>query len=172
MRHLLPAAALLALSAATTAPAAEPEQFRAVAVMRDAAGRQVGTATLAQDEAGVRIAIGLKGLPPGRHGFHLHAAARCEGPDFASAGTHFNPGKKAHGPTGTADAHAGDLPDLVADGEGFAMTGFIARGVTLAPGPNSLLGGAGTALVVVSGPDDGKAGPDGARLVCGVVTRR
>jgi len=25
---------------------------------------------------------------------------------------------------------------------------------------------------VVSGPDDGKAGPDGARLVCGVVTRR
>jgi Cu-Zn family superoxide dismutase len=173
MRHLLRASAMLLLStAATHAPAAEPEQPRAIAIMRDAAGKQVGTATLAHDEAGVRIAIGLKGLPPGRHGFHLHAAARCEGPDFASAGPHFNPGKKAHGPSGTADAHAGDLPDLLADADGFAMTGFIARGVTLAPGPNSLLGGAGTALVVVSGPDDGKDGPGGARLVCGVVTRR
>ena len=173
MRHLLRASALLLLStAATHAPAAEPEQLRAVAIMRDAAGRQVGTATLAQDEVGVRIAIGLRGLPPGRHGFHLHAVARCEGPDFASAGPHFNPGMKAHGPSGTPDSHAGDLPDLVADGDGFAMTGFIARGVTLAPGPNSLLGGVGTALVVASGPDDGKAAPDGSRLVCGVVTRR
>jgi Cu-Zn family superoxide dismutase len=173
MRHPSRAAALLLLSAAATyAPAAEPEQIRAIAILRDATGKQVGTATLAPDEVGVRIAVGLKGLPPGRHGFHLHAVARCEGPDFASAGPHFNPGKKAHGPSGTPEAHAGDLPDLLADGEGFAMTGFIARGVTLAPGPNSLLGGAGTALVVAEGPDDGKAAPGGSRLVCGVVTRR
>jgi Cu-Zn family superoxide dismutase len=173
MRLLTLAAALLAwTTAASAAPPAEAEPLRAIAILRDGAGKQVGTATLAQDEAGVRIAIGVKGLPPGRHGFHLHAAGRCEGPDFASAGPHFNPGKKAHGAPGAAEAHAGDLPELVADADGFAMVGFIARGVGLSPGPTSLLGGAGTALVLTTGPDDGKAEPSGSRLVCGVVTKR
>lgn len=173
MRHLPLAAALLALTtAASAAPPGEAEPVRAVAILRNGAGKQVGTATLAPDEAGVRIAIGVKGLSPGRHGFHLHAAGRCEGPDFASAGPHFNPGKKAHGPPGSAESHAGDLTELVADADGVAVVGFIARGVSLAPGPVSLLGGAGTALVITSGPDDGTVEPAGARLVCGVVTRR
>jgi Cu-Zn family superoxide dismutase len=173
MRALPLAAALLALTtAATAAPPVEAEPVRAIAILRNGAGKQLGTATLAQDEAGVRIAIGVKGLPPGRHGFHLHAAGRCEGPDFNSAGPHFNPGKKAHGVPGSTEFHAGDLPELVADAEGVAMVGFIARGVTLAPGPASLLGGAGTALVLTTGPDDGRAEPSGSRLVCGVVTKR
>jgi Cu-Zn family superoxide dismutase len=174
MRLLPLAAALLALTtaAATAAPPAEAEPVRAIAILRDGTGKQVGTATLAQDEAGVRIAIGVKGLPPGRHGFHLHASGRCEMPDFASAGPHFNPGKKGHGPSGTAEAHAGDLPELVADADGVAMVGFIAHGVSLAPGPTSLLSGSGTALVLTTGPDDGQAEPSGARLVCGVVTKR
>jgi Cu-Zn family superoxide dismutase len=173
MRLLTLAAALLPLAtAANAAPPVEAEPVRAIAILRDAAGKQVGTATLAQDESGVRIAIGVKGLPPGRHGFHLHAAGRCEGPDFASAGPHFNPGKKAHGAPGSAEAHAGDLPELVADAEGVAMVGFIVRGVSLAPGPSSLLGGTGTSLVLTTGPEDGQAEPRGARLVCGVVTKR
>ena len=173
MRHTLLAAALLGLSAAAfAAPPAEGEQIRAVAILRNGNGRQVGTATLVPDEAGVRIALGVKGLPPGRHGLHLHAAGRCDGPDFASAGPHFNPGRKAHGPAGSSDSHAGDLPDLVADADGVAMTGFIARGLTLSAGPNSLLGGAGTTLVLTAGPDDGRSEPSGARLFCGVVTRR
>jgi Cu-Zn family superoxide dismutase len=173
MRFLSLAAALLALTTAVSAaPPVEAVPVRAIAILRDAAGKQVGTATLAQDEVGVRIAIGVKGLPPGRHGFHLHAVGRCDGPDFASAGTHFNPGNKAHGAPGAAEAHAGDLPELLADAEGVAMVGFIARGVSLSPGPTSLLDGAGTALVLTTGPDDGKAEPSGARLICGVVTKR
>jgi Cu-Zn family superoxide dismutase len=173
MRALPLAAALLALpTAATAAPPAEAEPVRAVAILRNSAGKQLGTATLAQDEAGVRIAIGVKGLPPGRHGFHLHAAGRCEGPDFTSAGPHFNPGKKVHGAPGGAESHAGDLAELVVDADGVAMVGFIAHGVSLTPGPTSLLGGAGTALVLTTGPDDGQVEPTGSRLVCGVVTRR
>jgi Cu/Zn superoxide dismutase len=60
----------------------------------------------------------------------------------------------------------------VTDADGVAMVGFIARGVTLAAGPTSLLGGEGTALVLTTGPDDGRAGSSGSRLVCGVVTKR
>jgi Cu-Zn family superoxide dismutase len=167
------AAALIALTtAASAAPPVEAEPVRAVAILRNGAGKQVGTATLAQDEAGVRIAIGVKGLPPGRHGFHLHAAGRCDGPDFTSAGPHFNPGKKAHGSPGSVESHAGDLPELVADADGVAMVGFIARGVSLTPGPASLFGGAGTALLLTAGPDDGQVEPAGSRLLCGVVTKR
>lgn len=173
MRHAALAAALLAMSAlAHAAPPAGSEPIRAIAVLRDAAGTQVGTATLAQDIHGVRIAIGVKGLPPGKHGFHLHAAGRCDAPDFASAGGHFNPGKKAHGPAGAPSSHAGDLPELVVGAEGVAQVGFIARGVSLNGGADSLLAGAGTALVLDHGPDDGKTDGGGARIACGVVSRR
>ncbi len=46
--------------------------------------------------------------------------------------------------------------------DGFAQVGFIARGVSLDAGAGSLLGGAGTALVIGGG----------VRIACGVVTRR
>ncbi len=170
MRHLLLTAALLATSAA--AHAAPPPPVRAIAIMRDGAGRQVGTATLVDEEDGVQIAIVVKGLPPGKHGFNVHGVGRCEGPSFASAGDHFNPGGKARGPAGAPGSHAGSLPDLVADGDGVAVVGFIARGISLGSGPSSLLGGGGAALVVGTGAGDGRGEPGGKRLACGVVTRR
>ena len=173
MRYATLTAALLATSAvAGAAPTAEAEPVRAIAVMRNGAGAQVGTATLAEDEEGVRIAIVVKGLPPGRHGFNLHAVGRCDAPDFTTTGAHFNPGNKGHGKAGSPEAHAGDLPDLVADAEGTALVGFIVRGVGLGGGPTSLLGGAGTALVVSAAADPGGSKADVKRLACGVVTRR
>jgi hypothetical protein len=56
------------------------------------------------------------------HGIHLHAVGRCEGPDFKSAGGHWNPMGKQHGRDNPAGAHLGDLPNLVigADGRGSA----------------------------------------------------
>ncbi len=57
----------------------------------------------------------------------------------------------------------GDLPGLVVGAEGSAQVGFIAKGVSLEAGPASLLGGAGTSLVLEA---------NGARVACGVVTRR
>jgi Cu-Zn family superoxide dismutase len=164
MRNATLAAALLALTAAAhAAPPAEAEPPRAIAALHDAAGKPVGTAMLAQDAHGVRIAIGVKGLPAGSHGFHIHAVGRCDAPDFASAGDHFNPGKKPHGAAGAPASHAGDLPDLVVGMDGVAQVGFIARGVSLDAGAGSLLGGAGTALVIDGG---------GVRIACGVVARR
>lgn len=46
-------------------------------------------------------------LSPGFHGLHLHQFGRCEGPDFASAGEHFQ------APGSTAQPASGDLPPLL-----------------------------------------------------------
>jgi Cu-Zn family superoxide dismutase len=46
--------------------------------------------------------------------------------------------------------------------------------VTLGPGPNSLLGENGTAIIIHAGPDDNRTDPtgnSGGRIGCGVITK-
>jgi Cu-Zn family superoxide dismutase len=163
------AVALAALSlplAAAAAPVARAE-------LRNAAGETVATATFEPGPSGVELRIEATRLPPGTHGFHLHAVGRCEGPDFKSAGGHFNPGERKHGLENPAGPHAGDLPNLVVgpDGKGRASARLS---VALDAGPSSLFHEGGTSLVVHADPDDMRtdpAGNSGARIACGVVTR-
>jgi Cu-Zn family superoxide dismutase len=147
---------------------------QATASIKDASGKTLGTATLVQQAGGVGIDVKVSGLPAGKHGIHLHAVGKCDGPDFATAGGHFNPESKQHGAQNPAGPHAGDLPNLTvaADGTG-AFSGVDTR-VTLAAGPaNSLFDADGTAIVIHAGEDDEKtdpAGNSGARIACGIVT--
>jgi Cu-Zn family superoxide dismutase len=166
-------AATLALAlplAARAAPAAT-----ATAELKDATGKPVGSATFEPAQGGVRVRVTVSGLAPGAHGLHVHGAGACVGPDFKSAGGHFNPTGRKHGLLNPEGHHGGDLPNLevAADGRGAATA--VLGGVTLGEGAASLFHEGGTSLVVHADPDDGKtdpAGNSGARIACGVVTRR
>ncbi|MBZ5522608.1 MAG: superoxide dismutase family protein [Acidobacteriia bacterium] len=165
----------LAFSAALAKDAKSAKPPKSVVVkMQDAKGADAGTATLSSATGGVKIKLNLHGLTPGEHGLHVHQTAKCEGPDFKSAGGHFNPDSKHHGLQNPEGPHAGDIPNFKADAKGKATATLIAPNVTLTDGPHSVFTGGGTALVVHAKADDGKtdpAGNAGDRIACGVITK-
>ena len=126
-------------------PSAGDSSRIAWAELRNQSGESVGSAVLREQGSRVRIVVQAQGLTPGRHGIHIHAAARCEPPGFQSAGDHFNPLTTKHGLENPAGPHAGDLPDLVADAGGRAEYVGVTDRVTLAPGPSSIFDGDGSA---------------------------
>ncbi len=119
-----------------------------------------------------RVTGEVRGLKPNaEHGFHVHDKGDCSSADAASAGGHFNPGGVAHGHAGMPPHHAGDMPNLRADGNGFARFDAVVRDLTLSEGKSSVLD---RGVVVHRDPDDYRsqsAGNAGARVACGVITR-
>lgn len=139
----------------------------------DAQGKEVGKATLVESD-GVTITADFSGLPPGVHAMHIHTVGECHGPDFKSAGAHFNPFEKKHGLENPEGPHAGDLPNFEVKEDGTAHVEVTAKSVTLGEGKNSLFQPGGTCLVVHEKPDDHKtdpAGNAGARIACGVIVK-
>jgi Cu-Zn family superoxide dismutase len=133
----------------------------------------VGNASLSPDSSGgVKVSVQVKGLTPGKHGFHIHATGKCDGFDFASAGGHFNPNSKQHGLQNPQGAHGGDMPNLEVRADGSGTFEYVTKQVTLGSGVNSLFQPGGTALVIHAAEDDEKtdpAGNSGARVACGVI---
>ena len=170
-------AAALAGCASGPSPAAEKVHGGAQgarARLRDPAGKEVGVATFQPVEGGVKLEVKASGLPPGKHGFHVHAAGRCDAPDFKTAGPHYNPTGKQHGHDNPQGAHAGDLPNLEVGSDGSGKASFVARGLSLGQGEGTLFPSGGTSIVLHADADDGKsdpAGNSGARIACGVVER-
>lgn len=62
----------------------------------NAQGQKIGTAIFSPADGGVKIDVDISQLPPGTHGIHIHTVGKCEGPDFKTAGAHFNPAAKEH----------------------------------------------------------------------------
>jgi Cu-Zn family superoxide dismutase len=158
-------------------PAADkkPAPAKPVTVkLSDAQGKSIGTAKLAPDPGGVKITLAVKGLAPGDHAIHVHDTAKCDGPDFKSAGGHFNPEHKQHGTDNPQGPHAGDMPNFTVDAKGGSTASVVAPGVTLDDGPHSVFTAGGTALVIHEKADDGKTDPAGAagnRIACGLIKK-
>lgn len=150
-------------------------EARATASMHDGSGRAVGVLELEQRTDGVRVVGELTGLPPGTHGIHFHQVGRCDGPDFVTAGPHFNPANRHHGLENPAGPHAGDLPNLIIPASGTVRIEILSPRVTLDDARTGLFDNDGTALVIHANVDDqhtDPAGNSGPRIVCGAITRR
>jgi len=135
--------------------------------IKNVQGQSVGTATLTAATKGVKIALDIKNLPPGDHSIHIHQVAKCEPPDFKSAGPHFGGGGHIH-----EGMPAGDIPDfaLIVAADGTAHASTLAPNVTLGTDANSVFSNGGTAIVIhaVAGGTGTGAPP---RIACGVITK-
>lgn len=143
---------------------------RAEATLEPRSGSTVtGTVSFQTVGQKLRVEANVAGLTPGEHGFHVHEVGDCSAPDASSAKGHFNPAAKAHGHHGGSERHAGDMPNLVADGSGKATLSAELDMLSLTEGPGGILK---RSVVIHADPDDYKsqpAGNSGKRVACGVV---
>lgn len=164
------------LPACATAGAANPPAMPAGVELVGADGAALGRVEVAHGPAGVLLRIRAEGLPPGRHGLHLHAVGRCEGPGFQSAGGHINDGgaPRPHGLLNPEGPDFGDLPNLTVAADGGVDAEVFSGLVRYAEGHGApaLADGDGAALVVHANPDDHLSQPIGGagdRIACAVL---
>ena len=137
-------------------------------------GTSIGVIQLEDTAEGLRITPSLNGLPPGKHGFHIHENPDC-GPGLdkgkpaagMAAGGHLDPAhaEKHLGPEDDS-GHLGDLPFLSVAKDGTAQTVVIAPRLTVA----DVLG---HSVMIHAGGDNYSDQPQpqgggGARIACGV----
>ena len=151
----------------------EAEQtIQAIVELEHIVGDIEGFVKLKQKANGPTIIKGiLKGLEPGKHGFHIHEFGDLSD-GCKSAGGHYNPEGVEHG--GLSQGHVGDLGNIVADQSGTARFQIKAERVELSDV-------VGRAIVIHADEDDlGKGGDEeslktgnaGDRLACGVIRLR
>lgn len=147
---------------------AEDKPLKAVCELMATSGSKVsGKIEFTQKGDSVEIKGEIKGLTPGKHGFHVHEGSEC-GDDGMKAGGHFNPDKAKHGGPHDSERHVGDLGNIEADSNGVAKINLTDKLVKL-EGKSSVIG---HCLVVHAKADDLKsqpAGDAGARIGCGQI---
>jgi Cu-Zn family superoxide dismutase len=133
----------------------------------------IGSVKFVSQGGKVIVSGEVSGLRPNAvHGFHIHETGDCSSGDGMSTGGHFNPEGKPHGAADADAHHAGDLPSLKADARGVATFSFESTSLKVGAGMTDVVG---HGLIVHRDPDDFTTQPTGnagARIACGVITRR
>jgi superoxide dismutase, Cu-Zn family len=163
--------ALLALSAS----AAMHKNKGLEVAFKTSDGQDAGSALLTPAGNGVKVKLDLKNLPEGEHAIHVHASAKCDGPDFKTAGGHLNPDSKEHGTKNPKGPHAGDMPmNLQVMADGTDHVSFVTQSISLKKdAKNSVFANGGTAFIIHEKADDMMTDPTGnagGRIACGVIT--
>jgi len=165
MRAILILTAAAALTACETAR--EPVGGAPMPLI-DSAGRQIGTVVAWQTTGGISFRVSASGLPHGLHGIHVHPIGRCDPPDFASAGTHWNPAGKQHGLNNPNGPHAGDLPNVEVAANGVLSQTVVLPNATMA----QLLDADGSSIMIHANADDyvsQPAGNSGPKIACAII---
>lgn len=129
-------------------------------------GTSVGKVIFEDSQYGLLIKPQLTGLPVGTHGFHIHQHPDC-GNHAMNAGGHLDPkNTNTHlGPYG--QGHLGDLPILVVNKDGTAITPILAPRLKTKDIQ-------GYSIMVHEGGDDYSDNPPlgggGARIACGKIS--
>lgn len=171
MRKLLPVLILPLIASCATVRTADSVAVSEVitADLAKADGSWAGVVTISKRGDGTFLSLSAEAPMAGTFGMHLHAVGKCQGPDFASAGGHWNPSMKQHGRDNPLGAHGGDLPNVVAGTDGKLTLEYKLPDIML-DGEAGLLDSDGAALVIHEKPDDyltDPSGNSGKRIICG-----
>lgn len=167
MRGAIAALALAPMIGAC-ASAGDPPYARQFALV-GTAGQSLGTVSAWETAGALSLRVQATGVPHGLHGIHVHAVGRCDGPEFTSAGGHWNPAARKHGLNNPQGPHAGDLPNLSVAANGVVNEAVVLSGASLA----GLADADGSALVVHATADDHVSDPSGnsgARIACAILS--
>lgn len=178
MKHILRSLVFLLLAigaslgpvvARQSEPVTPPNNL-SISDLKDSEGNLLGYAVVFQDDEGTTgIAVVARGLEPGSHGIHIHETGNCDPAGektFEQAGAHFDPAQGAHG------SHAGDLGNLIADGDGETVFTVFESTFDLSETGPTLRDADGSALIIHADVDDlvtDPSGNSGARIACAVL---
>lgn len=128
-----------------------------------------GLLTIEDNKDHLKIDIEVSGLKPNaRLGFHIHENGICEGPNYKTAGGHFNPYKKSHGAPEGSQRHLGDMGNIETDATGAAKKVIILPKYK-ADDLNLIIG---KSVLIHAAADDLKTQPSGnsgERIACGLI---
>jgi Cu-Zn family superoxide dismutase len=130
-----------------------------------------GTVLLEEVPGGLKLTATVKGVPPGKHGFHIHENGAC-GDEGKAAGSHFNPDQVSHGllmKDGFAHSHAGDYGNIEVGADGNGNLETTLTGLSLSEGKYNV---SGKAVILHEKEDDFSqpTGNAGGRIGCGVIS--
>ena len=183
MSRLLLSAVILLAACGSAAPAKDKTMSPDGAVAGDVVSAMIrahhgvgmGEVLVAVGNDGLMVNVMAEGMKPGTYGVHIHTIGQCDGPDFKSAGGHWNPFGKAHGLDSATGAHAGDMPNLVVGEGGTGALSFTLKNAVMRDGEGALMDADGAAFMIHAKPDDMKTDPSGDsgdRIACGVFEVR
>ena len=174
MRNMLIPISLISLAACVPMANVQPIATAKTAETRmGQSGLGNISATLSESGDELWLDVTTTNFVPGQYGIHLHAVGKCEGPDFTSAGAHWNPNQKQHGFDNPMGTHVGDIRNLDVNAKGLAVIHTKIEGGSF-DGALGAMDADGIAIILHEKADDYKTDPSGnsgKRILCGVFTK-